>query len=76
MYEWLKYNTDWLVRQMFGDRYRSVSRLPDYPWWFGEDAVLFLQEFWQQAIMSWQKNTIIYGKDIGKNDEWKWTNHS
>lgn len=43
MYEWLKYNTDWLVRNV-PDQGRGVSAgLPDYPWWFGGDMVYTLQ---------------------------------
>ncbi len=43
MYEWLKYNTDWLVRKV-PDQGRGVSAgLPDYPWWFGADMTYTLQ---------------------------------
>ncbi|MBK8292320.1 MAG: hypothetical protein IPK96_16655 [Flammeovirgaceae bacterium] len=34
MYSWLKYNTDWLIRDV-PEQGRSISAgLPDYPWWF------------------------------------------
>lgn len=37
MYAWLKYNTDWLIRDV-PEQGRSISAgLPDYPWWFGAD---------------------------------------
>jgi len=43
MYTWLKYNTDWLVRNV-PEQGRGVSAgLPDYPWWFGGDMVYTLQ---------------------------------
>lgn len=43
MYEWLKYNTEWLVRNV-PEQGRGVSAgLPDYPWWFGGDMVYTLQ---------------------------------
>lgn len=43
MYEWLKYNTDWLVRNV-PEQGRGVSAgLPDYPWWFGADMTYTLQ---------------------------------
>lgn len=36
-YEWVKYNTDWLVRDV-PEQGRGLSAgLPDYPWWFGVD---------------------------------------
>lgn len=43
MYEWLKYNTEWLVRTV-PEQGSSVSAgLPDYPWWFGADMTYALQ---------------------------------
>ncbi|MBP9927425.1 MAG: glycogen debranching protein [Cyclobacteriaceae bacterium] len=37
MYRWLKYNIDWLIRDV-PEQGRSISAgLPDYPWWFGAD---------------------------------------
>lgn len=43
MYEWLKYNTEWLVRNV-PEQGRGVSAgLPDYPWWFGADMTYTLQ---------------------------------
>ena len=37
-FRWVKYNTDWLVREV-PDIGRGVSAgLPDYPWWFGADG--------------------------------------
>ena len=43
MYEWLKYNTEWLVRAV-PEQGRAISAgLPDYPWWFGADMTYALQ---------------------------------
>ena len=40
---WVKYNTDWLVRDVPAvDRGLSAG-LPDYPWWFGMDNEYALQ---------------------------------
>ena len=40
MFEWLKYNTDWLVRNV-PEQGRGLSAgLPDYPWWFGTRCLL------------------------------------
>lgn len=36
-FEWVKFNTDWLVRDV-PEQGRGLSAgLPDYPWWFGVD---------------------------------------
>jgi glycogen debranching enzyme len=43
MYEWLKYNTDWLVRNVPEIGVGLSAGLPDYPWWFGGDATYALQ---------------------------------
>ena len=43
MYRWVKYNTDWLVRDV-PETGRGISAgLPDYPWWFGADNCYTLQ---------------------------------
>ncbi|MEO1448355.1 MAG: glycogen debranching protein [Bacteroidota bacterium] len=42
-YEWLKYNTDWLIREV-PEHGRALSAgIPDYPWWFGCDNTYTLQ---------------------------------
>ena len=42
-FRWLKYNTDWLVRDV-PEQGRGLSAgLPDYPWWFGVDNAYSLQ---------------------------------
>ncbi len=43
MYEWLKYNTDWLTRYVPEQGAGLSAGLPDYPWWFGADATYSLQ---------------------------------
>ncbi len=37
MYTWLKYNTQWLVRDVPGIGRGLSAGLPDFPWWFGCD---------------------------------------
>ncbi|MBX2898494.1 MAG: glycogen debranching protein [Cyclobacteriaceae bacterium] len=43
MYEWLKYNTEWLVRTVPEQGSAVSAGLPDYPWWFGADMTYTLQ---------------------------------
>lgn len=41
--EWVKYNTDWLIREV-PEQGRGLSAgMPDYPWWFGCDNTYALQ---------------------------------
>ncbi|MEQ1587714.1 MAG: glycogen debranching protein [Cyclobacteriaceae bacterium] len=58
MYEWLKYNTEWLVRNV-PEQGRGVSAgLPDYPWWFGGDMVYTLQGVLATGDHDLAKNSI------------------
>ncbi len=42
-FRWVKYNTDWLVRDV-PEQGRGLSAgLPDYPWWFGVNNAYALQ---------------------------------
>jgi len=43
MYEWVKYNDDWLVREVPEIGKGLSAGLPDYPWWFGCDNTYALQ---------------------------------
>ncbi|MEK6476257.1 glycogen debranching protein [Catalinimonas sp. 4WD22] len=53
-FRWLKYNTDWLVRDV-PEVGRGISAgIPDYPWWFGVDSEYALQG----AIMIGQKDLV------------------
>lgn len=42
-FEWLKYNTDWLIRDVPETGRGLSAGLPDYPWWFGVDNEYSLQ---------------------------------
>jgi glycogen debranching enzyme len=42
-YEWIKYNTDWLVRDVPGTGRGFGAGLQDYPWWFGVDSEYTIQ---------------------------------
>ena len=43
MYQWLKYNVDWLTHNVPEQGIGISAGLPDYPWWFGADAAYALQ---------------------------------
>jgi len=43
MYSWLKYNTDWLIRDVEGVGRGVSAGIPDYPWWFAADNAYTLQ---------------------------------
>lgn len=44
-FEWLKYNSDWLVRTVPEIGSGIGAGLPDYPWWFGVDSEYALQGY-------------------------------
>ncbi|WPP48441.1 alpha-L-rhamnosidase-related protein [Catalinimonas niigatensis] len=50
-FRWVKYNTDWLIRDVPEVGRGLSAGLPDYPWWFGVDNEYALQG----AIMTGQK---------------------
>jgi len=66
MYEWLKYNTDWLVRNVPEMGIGLSAGLPDYPWWFGGDAVYSLQGVLATGDHELAKNTIILLEKVSK----------
>ena len=43
MYTWMKYNTDWLIRDVEGIGRGLSAGIPDYPWWFAADNAYALQ---------------------------------
>lgn len=51
-FEWLKYNSDWLVRTVPDIGTGIGAGIPDYPWWFGVDSEYALQGY--MAIGQWQ----------------------
>lgn len=55
MYEWIKYNNDWLMRDVPEVGKGISAGIPDYPWWFGTDAGyaiegLLAQGQWDDAL--------------------------
>ncbi|MCE7042654.1 glycogen debranching protein [Dyadobacter sp. CY312] len=58
-FQWIKYNTDWLVRDV-PEVGRGVSAgAPDYPWWFGVDSEYTLQGL----ITTGQKDLVYHSID-------------
>ncbi len=43
LYTWMKYTTDWLIRDVDGMGRGLSAGIPDYPWWFGADNCYSLQ---------------------------------
>lgn len=66
MYTWLKYNIDWLVRNVPEQGIGLSAGLPDYPWWFGADASYSLQGALATGYQELAKNTIILLNKISK----------
>ncbi len=44
-FEWLKYNSDWLVRTVPEIGTGITAGIPDYPWWFGVDSEYALKGY-------------------------------
>ncbi len=42
-YRWIKFNTDWLIRDVPEIGRGIGAGIPDYPWWFGVDSEYTLQ---------------------------------
>jgi len=66
MYDWLKYNSDWLVRNVPEQGIGLSAGLPDYPWWFGADATYALQGALATGNHELAKNTILLLHKISK----------
>jgi glycogen debranching enzyme len=44
-FEWLKYNSDWLIQEVPEIGRGITAGIPDYPWWFGVDSEYALQGY-------------------------------
>ena len=64
MYDWLKFNTDWLVREVPELGVGLSAGLPDYPWWFGCDNTYALQGVLASGDHTLAKKTIELIADI------------
>ena len=66
MYSWMKFNTDWLIREVPSEGIGLSAGLPDYPWWFGADATYSLQGVLATGDHQLVKNTILLLNKISK----------
>jgi glycogen debranching enzyme len=54
-YRWIKYNSDWLVRDVPGIGRGFGAGLQDYPWWFGVDS-----EYSIQGLIATGNTNLVY----------------
>lgn len=54
-FEWLKYNSDWLIRDVPEVGRGITAGIPDYPWWFGVDS-----EYALKGYMTIGQTNIVY----------------
>lgn len=54
-FEWLKYNSDWLVRTVPEIGTGITAGIPDYPWWFGVDS-----EYALKGYMAIGQSDVVY----------------
>ncbi|WP_026995099.1 alpha-L-rhamnosidase-related protein [Flectobacillus major] len=54
-FRWVKYNTDWLVRNVPETGRGLCAGLPDYPWWFGVDS-----EYTLQGLVATGNKPLVY----------------
>ncbi|WP_350290979.1 glycogen debranching protein [uncultured Croceitalea sp.] len=57
-FEWLKYNCDWLIREVPEIGSGITAGIPDYPWWFGVDSEYALQGYMAVGQQEAVYNTI------------------
>lgn len=54
-FEWLKYNCDWLIRDVPEVGTGIMAGIPDYPWWFGVDS-----EYALKGYMAIGQEEVVY----------------
>jgi glycogen debranching enzyme len=54
-FEWIKYNNDWLIREVPGIGRGFGAGLQDYPWWFGVDS-----EYTIQGLIATGRKDLVY----------------
>ncbi|MCB0707109.1 MAG: hypothetical protein KDC34_17455 [Saprospiraceae bacterium] len=63
-FRWLKYNTDWLIRDVPAIGRGFGAGIPDYPWWFGVDSEYALQGMIACGQQALAKSTIELLADL------------
>jgi glycogen debranching enzyme len=54
-FRWIKYNNDWLIRDVEGIGRGFGAGLPDYPWWFGVDS-----EYTIKGLIATGRKDLVY----------------
>jgi glycogen debranching enzyme len=54
-FRWIKYDTDWLIRDVEGQGRGLCAGLPDYPWWFGVD-----NEYTLKGLIATGRKDLVY----------------
>ena len=54
-FRWVKYDTDWLIRDVEGQGRGLCAGLPDYPWWFGVD-----NEYTLKGLIATGRKDLVY----------------
>jgi glycogen debranching enzyme len=54
-FRWIKYDTDWLIRDVEGQGRGLCAGLPDYPWWFGVDS-----EYSLKGLIATGRKDLVY----------------
>lgn len=62
-FEWVKYNTEWLVREVPEIGRGLAAGMPDYPWWFGVDNEYTLKG----AIATGRKDLVYHTIELIHN---------
>jgi len=66
VFEWVKYNTDWLVADC-GEFGRGLTAgIPEYPWWFGCDNSYSVQGLLAIGEFELAKQTLLLLKDYSE----------
>lgn len=68
MYEWLKYNVQWLVRDVPEQGAGVSAGLPDYPWWFGADMTYTLQGVLATGDHELARNSLNLLRNISRRE--------
>ena len=66
VYRWLKYNSDWFIREVPEIGRGIAAGYPDYPWWFGCDSEYALKGYLSIGAFDLVKDNITLLADISR----------